>query len=811
MTVQVADRLSQLYVGNGINTRFDFTFRVFDQEDETGVAVRIKIGNDFEFLDESKYAVTINQDNLGGYITFTEAPDNKTFFYIAGKTPVDQLLDITNYDNFYPDAIERALDKLTAILQEWKHLVDFETQARILADLQYDQLSILRDQELKAYIDGLIASVNDDPVIGVQFLTHINAIEDLDTILKWEGRTVFVKSYHPPILGATRPYLGGGTRVYNSDFANINNGGTIINGWILTNPKWTFEEWGAKGNNPAFDDSVPIQKALNFVQEQTNAKIYSEQDGVTFYISNPLVLTGTLAYVPNNNMLNIDFSGTKLAPATDNLTMLVVNRNHTKITRPFITNPLNKNNVTGILFGSLTPDVKGGTCFSTLEYYTCEYIKTAFKAQPTRTVDGSAAGAYYNEIISPVVMYTEIGFHFAGNDLALDNQNTRYNMFNPRQIGGDYMFKLECVETLKVFGGSAEFVGNTTGTGAVIYQTQKYPNHIIENNANVFYGLVAEACNRLYDNNSWTLGLINVTNINPLKQNISGPSGRIITEIAGRLQATSDVAINEPIVSVLSSVHNKQLYLRITETGDCEIYGDSAIKIPQDISMTNNDITAKVFTANQRVYTPNVTSKSSDLILASNDGVSGAFAINNNSSGGLIWNSGGTSTIFGGCPSVRPSDDGLTGLGSASNRWGTIYASTGTIQTSDERYKQQFRSLSEAEKAAAKAIKESICLYKFNDAVEIKGDGARWHVGVKAQQIVQIMTDHGLDWRQYGFICHDEWEATQDFTITVEPAEVDEDGTIVKPEVLKTVKGVEAGDRYSVRYDELIMFLLSTL
>ncbi len=510
-------------------------------------------------------------------------------------------------------------------------------------------------------------------------------------------------------------------------------------------------------------------------------------------------------------MLNIDFSGTKLAPATDNLTMLVVNRNHTKITRPFITNPLNKNNVTGILFGSLTPDVKGGTCFSTLEYYTCEYIKTAFKAQPTRTVDGSAAGAYYNEIISPVVMYTEIGFHFAGNDLALDNQNTRYNMFNPRQIGGDYMFKLECVETLKVFGGSAEFVGNTTGTGAVIYQTQKYPNHIIENNANVFYGLVAEACNRLYDNNSWTLGLINVTNINPLKQNISGPSGRIITEIAGRLQATSDVAINEPIVSVLSSVHNKQLYLRITETGDCEIYGDSAIKIPQDISMTNNDITAKVFTANQRVYTPNVTSKSSDLILASNDGVSGAFAINNNSSGGLIWNSGGTSTIFGGCPSVRPSDDGLTGLGSASNRWGTIYASTGTIQTSDERYKQQFRSLSEAEKAAAKAIKESICLYKFNDAVEIKGDGARWHVGVKAQQIVQIMTDHGLDWRQYGFICHDEWEATQDFTITVEPAEVDEDGTIVKPEVLKTVKGVEAGDRYSVRYDELIMFLLSTL
>ncbi|EOZ2809741.1 hypothetical protein ACVCKK_01610 [Acinetobacter baumannii] len=167
MTVQVADRLSQLYVGNGINKRFDFTFRIFDQEDETGVAVRIKVGNEFEFLDESEYAVTINPDDLGGYVTFVEAPDSQTFFYIAGRTPVDQLLDITNYDNFYPDAIERALDKLTAILQEWKHLVDFESQARILADINYDELALQREADLKSYIDGIASAVIGNPVIGL--------------------------------------------------------------------------------------------------------------------------------------------------------------------------------------------------------------------------------------------------------------------------------------------------------------------------------------------------------------------------------------------------------------------------------------------------------------------------------------------------------------------------------------------------------------------------------------------------------------------------------------------------------------------
>ncbi len=167
MTVQVSDRLSQLYVGNGINTRFDFTFRAFEQEDETGIGVRVKVGNDFEFIDESEYAVTLNPDNLGGYVTFVEPPSAVTFFYIAGKTPVDQLLDITNYDNFYPDAIERALDKLTAILQEWKHLVDFETQARILADIDYDELAKQREADLKAYIDGIASAITGQPVLGL--------------------------------------------------------------------------------------------------------------------------------------------------------------------------------------------------------------------------------------------------------------------------------------------------------------------------------------------------------------------------------------------------------------------------------------------------------------------------------------------------------------------------------------------------------------------------------------------------------------------------------------------------------------------
>ena len=85
MTVSISERLSPLYEGNGINTRFDFTFRVFDQEDANGVSVKHQVGADFENIDESLYSVTINPDNLGGYITFLTAPEVGFEFYIAGK------------------------------------------------------------------------------------------------------------------------------------------------------------------------------------------------------------------------------------------------------------------------------------------------------------------------------------------------------------------------------------------------------------------------------------------------------------------------------------------------------------------------------------------------------------------------------------------------------------------------------------------------------------------------------------------------------------------------------------------------------
>ncbi|MDQ9760207.1 NosD domain-containing protein [Acinetobacter baumannii] len=328
MTVQVTDRLSQLYVGNGVNTRFDFTFRIFDQEDETGVAVRIKVGNEFEFLDETKYTVTINPDNLGGYVNFLDAPDAQTYFYIAGKTPVDQLLDITNYDNFYPDAIERALDKLTAILQEWKHLVDFETQARILADLNYDELAQQREADLKAYIDGIASAITGQPVLGLpsKFVVdgdetqeqindkNIRSFESIADLLAYaprkHGQSVDVKSYY---AGENK---GGDKFYYDSTKASINNGITIFNGWVrdLSDKILTTDDAGLKGDGTDTD----VTNRLRTFAQLSSRNGFTVQMIGTYYPASNIVFSNAvnLKIVGINSKIEADrvnwtFDGTK--------------------------------------------------------------------------------------------------------------------------------------------------------------------------------------------------------------------------------------------------------------------------------------------------------------------------------------------------------------------------------------------------------------------------------------------------------------------------------------------------------------------
>jgi hypothetical protein len=110
--------------------------------------------------------------------------------------------------------------------------------------------------------------------------------------------------------------------------------------------------------------------------------------------------------------------------------------------------------------------------------------------------------------------------------------------------------------------------------------------------------------------------------------------------------------------------------------------------------------------------------------------------------------------------------------------------------------------LTKAELQASKELAELIGTYQWLDAIQKKGaDKARHHTGVTTQGAIAIMEAHGLDPFAYGFICYDEWDEICHADV---PEMCDEDGNVTQAEKPHIIP---AGNRYSLRYEELAMFL----
>jgi hypothetical protein len=147
---------------------------------------------------------------------------------------------------------------------------------------------------------------------------------------------------------------------------------------------------------------------------------------------------------------------------------------------------------------------------------------------------------------------------------------------------------------------------------------------------------------------------------------------------------------------------------------------------------------------------------------------------------------------------VSPSTDDTRTLGTASLRWSEVFAGNGTINTSDATEKQDVAELNEAEQQVATALKGLIRKYRWISSVAEKGDDARIHVGVMAQDVKQAFTDAGLDAERYGVYCKDVWYTKQT-----------EEGEAIYCE--SNDPDANEHVRYGVRYDQLFAFIISAL
>lgn len=148
-------------------------------------------------------------------------------------------------------------------------------------------------------------------------------------------------------------------------------------------------------------------------------------------------------------------------------------------------------------------------------------------------------------------------------------------------------------------------------------------------------------------------------------------------------------------------------------------------------------------------------------------------------------------TSFG---TLYPTTDNIVSCGAAANRWSVVYAGTGAINTSDDREKL-YLSVIDAEHAVAIELKGLMKKFKYRDAVEKKGENARIHFGASAQTVKATFEKHGLNADEYGMLCYDEWEASDEVK--------DADGNVIR-------EAISAGNRYGLRYDELLSFIIGS-
>lgn len=147
-------------------------------------------------------------------------------------------------------------------------------------------------------------------------------------------------------------------------------------------------------------------------------------------------------------------------------------------------------------------------------------------------------------------------------------------------------------------------------------------------------------------------------------------------------------------------------------------------------------------------------------------------------------------------PSGLTGRDNAVDLGVSGARFDDVYATNGTIQTSDERLKTDIQEISEAEAKVALAAKGLLRKYRWKESVAEKGDNARYHFGIIAQDLKSAFEAEGLDAGDYAMFIHDYWYVDADGQIHKEQ---NEDGSY------------EEHERMGVRYPELLAFIIAAI
>ena len=143
-------------------------------------------------------------------------------------------------------------------------------------------------------------------------------------------------------------------------------------------------------------------------------------------------------------------------------------------------------------------------------------------------------------------------------------------------------------------------------------------------------------------------------------------------------------------------------------------------------------------------------------------------------------------------------------LGGSGYKWNNFFYK-GSFNPSDFNLKRDIVGVNQAEKQVANRIMNTIKTFRMKESYENKGEEARFHTGVIAQEVEQAFRDEGLDPFRYGILaCGEHYEVDGDRKLYDENGEWN--GLFADAD---TPGAEKVKDDYHIQYTELLCLMVS--
>ena len=812
------------YNGNGSTTVFAYTFKVLDQDDLT-VILRSSNGTETVQTLTTHYTVSGVGDAGGGNVTMLTAPASGETITILREQPLTQGLDLVPNDPFPAATLEDALDKLTFMVQT----IDEEVGRSIKAS---------RTNTISSTEFTVSASDRANKVFAFDSSGDIAVTQEIGTFTgNWAASTDYNQR---DIIKDTS-----NNNIYICLTAHTSSGSQPINS-NTDSAKWALIVDAASATTSATNAASSASAAAT---SETNAAASETAAAASESAA------ATSASNASTSETNAASSATAAAASAT-----AAAASETNAAASETAAAASETAAAASESAAATSETNAATS----ETNAASSASTASTAATTATTQASAASS----------SATAAATSEANAATSETNAAASYDLFDDRFLGA------------KASAPTLDNDGDALVTGALYFDTTLDEMRVYDgtqwlstayNSANV------AVTGGTIDNTviggttpaagSFTTGQFN-TSLNvdgtvtadgltvegsaKVKTGTSGGSANVVADdfvveasdnggitISTPSTASGTIAFGDPNVAIqgriaFSHVDNSMRF-QTSNTTEAMRIDSSGNFLVGTTSMTASDTTGTgLMYANgialrikressgggQPILDLNNTGSDDEIVRFRKDGSTvGSIG----AAGGHTYITGASSGIlFGVNAGIMPTNssgtpvDNSKDIGAVSYRWDDIYATNGTIQTSDRNEKQDIRDITEAEARVAQACKGLLKAYRWKDAVAEKGDEARIHVGIIAQDLQDAFAAEGLDAGRYAMFTSSTWWEADEVIPAVEEV-LDEDGNVVteaQPErtVTNTYETLEEAPegatkrtRLGVRYPELLAFIIGAL